>query len=384
MAQKAEAWTRDLTSMLVKTDTAIRAVPALGAQTQAEGGRGISAVGRALDVRYLLEGDVRHRENATLINLRLMNGTTEEQVSSETVSLKESDSTPDQMRALRAAAEHLWDSLSDVEIRRVMALPPGDATALDYVLRARALLGTEPDTLQRAREQQRLYEEALRRDPNLVPALVGLFYALDKQNDNDFDVDRDRLVRRMDELTSKAVNLNGAHPSTWSARADALTYMGQWDAALEANAKSIRLDPDNSHRISKRAWLMSMSGRPAEALALTEQAIAMDPPGNWMEMRNACEAHLLLGQYEQAIVACDKAKGLSREDWMVDLFLAAAYAHHGDAAKATAAKAEVLRRVPGYTIATLKSRGYSLNPDYIRLAEEQWYSGMRKAGFPEQ
>jgi len=24
-----------------------------------------------------------------------------------------------------------------------------------------------------------------------------------------------------------------------------------------------------------------------------------------------------------------------------------------------------------------------LNPDYIRLAEEQWYSGLRKAGFPE-
>ena len=61
----------------------------------------------------------------------------------------------------------------------------------------------------------------------------------------------------------------------------------------------------------------------------------------------------------------------------------AAYAQNGDAAKTAAAKAEVLRRVPGYTIATLKSRGFSLNPDYIRLAEEHWYSGLRKAGFPE-
>jgi tetratricopeptide (TPR) repeat protein len=160
-------------------------------------------------------------------------------------------------------------------------------------------------------------------------------------------------------------------------------YMGQWDAALEASAKEIRLDPDESGANSSRAWLMSMSGRPSEALALTEQAIAVDPPGDFLEMRNACEAHLLLGQYEQAIAACDKAKGLSREDWSVDLFLVAAYAHKGDIAKAVAAKAEVLRRVPGYTIAMLKSRGYSLNPDYIRLAEEQWYSGLRKAGFPE-
>jgi adenylate cyclase len=384
MVQRAEAWTRDLTSMLVRSDLAIRAVPVLVARTQAEGGGGVSAIARALDVRYLLEGDVRHREDATLINLRLMNGATGEQVSSETVSLKEPDTTRDEMRALRAAVQHLRNSLFDVEYRRVMAQPPGDATALDYVLRARALWRTEPDTLQRAREQQRLYEEALRRDPNLVPALVGLTNALDKQNDNDFNVDRDRLVRRMDELTSRAVNLNGAHPMTWDTRAWALMYMGQWDAALEASAKSIRLDPDNSDMISRRAWLISMSGRPGEALALIEQAIAMDPPGNWWEMRNACEAYLLLGQYEQAIATCDRAKGLSREDWMVDLFLVAAHAHHGDTVKAAAAKAYVLRRVPGYTIATLKSRGYSLNPDYIRLAEEQWYSGLRKAGFPER
>ena len=95
MAQRTEAWTRDLTSMLVRTDPAIRAVPALVAQTQAEGAGGISAVARALDVRYLLEGDVRHREDATLINLRLMNGATGEQVSSEAVSPKETDTTGD-------------------------------------------------------------------------------------------------------------------------------------------------------------------------------------------------------------------------------------------------------------------------------------------------
>jgi hypothetical protein len=40
-------------------------------------------------------------------------------------------------------------------------------------------------------------------------------------------------------------------------------------------------------------------------------------------------------------------------------------------------------RVPGYTIAALKSTDYSVNPDYIRSAEEQWYSGLRKAGLPE-
>ena len=33
--------------------------------------------------------------------------------------------------------------------------------------------------------------------------------------------------------------------------------------------------------------------------------------------------------------------------------------------------------------ALMKGHPLVLNPDYIRLAEEQWYSGLRKAGFPE-
>jgi hypothetical protein len=53
------------------------------------------------------------------------------------------------------------------------------------------------------------------------------------------------------------------------------------------------------------------------------------------------------------------------------MFLAAAYGHRGEREKSSAAKAEVLRLVPGYSIARLKANGYSLNPAFIRLAEEQ-------------
>jgi tetratricopeptide (TPR) repeat protein len=187
----------------------------------------------------------------------------------------------------------------------------------------------------------------------------------------------------MDDVTSKAVNLDRIHPVTWALRARQLLYMGQWDASLEASARAIRLDPENGWPILERAWVMSMSGRPAEALVLSEQAIAMDPPGDWFALVNACEAHLLLGQYELAISTCEKAKGLSQEDVWADINLAAAYALHGDMGKAAEAKAELLRRLPGGTIATLKNCD-SLHPDYVRLAEEHYYFGLRKAGFPER
>jgi predicted Zn-dependent protease len=122
-----------------------------------------------------------------------------------------------------------------------------------------------------------------------------------------------------------------------------------------------------------------LSGHPERALALVDEATALSFP----ELRTACHARLLLGQYKQAIAACERAKGLSAGDWAMDLWLAAAYAHDGDTAKAAVAKAEVLQQIPDLTIAGIQAKRFSANPDYLRQAEGHWYSGLRKAGIPE-
>ena len=66
------------------------------------------------------------------------------------------------------------------------------------------------------------------------------------------------------------------------------------------------------------------------------------------------------------------------------MLLAAAYATKGDEAKAVLAKAEVDKRVPGYTISILKSEGYSSHPNYMQQAEAHLFPGLRKAGVPEK
>jgi tetratricopeptide (TPR) repeat protein len=124
-------------------------------------------------------------------------------------------------------------------------------------------------------------------------------------------------------------------------------------------------------------------GRPGDGLAFAQQAIAMNPHGEVGSLFNACFAHLLLGRYELAIADCERAKGLNVRNVWTDVVLAAAYAQRGDMAKAAIAKAEVLRQQPGWTIATMKYVD-SLHPDYVRLSDEHYYSGLRKAGFPER
>ena len=104
---------------------------------------------------------------------------------------------------------------------------------------------------------------------------------------------------------------------------------------------------------------MNMTGRPDEALKLVERALAMNPPNIACPLRIACEAHLLAGQAQQAIATCEKATGTSI-DWFIHVLLAAAYANGGDMEKAAAAKAEILRTVPG-------SRSPNCAPSVIRI-----------------
>ena len=126
-----------------------------------------------------------------------------------------------------------------------------------------------------------------------------------------------------------------------------------------------------------------MTGQPDEALKFIDRALAMNPFDMAYALRVACHVYLVSGQAERAIATCEKSSGTSTY-WFTYVLLAAAYANNGDMEKARATKAEILRIVPGYTIAQLRAKRYSDHPEYKRTAEKYWYGGLRKAGIPEQ
>ena len=374
-APRADALSRDMLSMLTRHSTLIHAVPVPA--IAAEGMSGIRATANAVNVRYLVEGKISAGHDGYHVVLRLMNGITARQIWSENFLLKSEEATA----AMRTAVSHLVESMNEAEMRRVMAQSRGQLTPNEYVLLAYALALTEPDTPQRSRKQQEMFEDALRRVPDLLPALVGLSNTLYNSLD-DVIVDRARLVTRLDEITQRALNLDRTYPAVWVLRSRALLEMGQPDAALEASAVAIRLDPEAATLIENRAGIMFESGRPAEALKLSEQVIAMDPD-NFDAIKRACKAYVFLGRHEEAITSCERARAHSIHSRWSYYMLIAAYAQLGDSTRAEAAKKEALRMVPGVTIEALKAAAPP-NSDYLRLAEQHFYPGLRKAGIPER
>ena len=160
-------------------------------------------------------------------------------------------------------------------------------------------------------QARNLFDAALRLEPNLVFALRSRSTILDFENDVDPHPDRERIVREMDDLTSRAIKLDATDPLVWDSRRLALADGGRWKAALEASDQAIRLDPYSPHGYVWKAWTTIMTGRPGEALTVIERAMALNPDNIADAMRVACEANLLLGREDDAVVTCEKAAGVT-------------------------------------------------------------------------
>ena len=338
------------------------------------------ASARRVGAHYVVEGDVRRQGNANTVNLRLIDTETGVQTWSAQYAFKESDDLPKTARAKRIVVEDLLQSVWTAETKRVLALPIDRLSPTELVLRGRSVVN-QAMTLKNALEAQKLFAAALAADPNNVMALKDSIRLLDLLVDLDPSVDRDRIAREMDELATRALRLDPASAEVLQLRAVSLYYFGRWNAAIEAIDQAIKRDPYEPSYYTDKALAKILSGRPAEGLALIDSALALNPPNPSNELAVQCFALLLLGQAERATQVCEKAGGVG-DFWLLQAYLVALYANNGETNKAAAAKRELERILPHFTIAHVKL--FSDAPEFVRLAETHWFAGLRKAGVPEQ
>ena len=313
----ADALTRDLVTRIGRVEGRlgrVRVVSGPSVTTSGNGATGAREMGRSLNVRYVVEGDVLRGGDGYTANLRLVDTTTGGQVWSEQDGLQDSDLTTESSTNLYNLSARLRTALVSSEVRRVEALPVSALSARELVLRANAMTTKNP-SLAELIQARKLVDEALRLEPDLEPALIAGAIITESQNDVDPNPDHARIVRDMDEFTGRAIRLEPSDPGAWHMRTIALIYLGRWDAALQASDMRIKIAPGDSNSYAARARVMNLMGRPDEALKLVERALAMNPTDLAFPLWIGCEAHLLAGQAPQAIAKCEKSTGLWTE-WM--------------------------------------------------------------------
>jgi adenylate cyclase len=382
----AAALTRDLTLGLGRTRAA-QVVSQSAATTYKGKPIDVRAIGRELNVRYIVEGEVRRDGERIMVDAQLIDTGNARQAWSGRLELEEARAAQDRSGLLARLTNRLRDALVNAEVARADKLPASDASAIEFWLYGRHVWAKDLASLRGALESRKLYDQALRLDPSLVPALVSKAGTLVYELYFNSRADHDRLVQEMDELSFRAVSIDDQYPPAWDLRGIVLGLQWRWEAALEANAIARRLDPTRDDvNITKRAELMFFMGRPNDALELVDQALALEPSGvigiSWpLDIR--CRAYMALGRYDEAIAACEKSVG-ELDWWMPHLYLIAAYTHTGEAAKAAAEKAKLLQQRPGISIADFKALRLSNDPAFLQQTETHLFADLRKAGIPEQ
>jgi adenylate cyclase len=337
------------------------------------------ALGREANVRYLVAGEMRGTGDDIVVTTRLIDTTTAKELASERRAITRARVVDDhELLVVRVtAATRLM--FQNAEGRRVASEPMVATDAQSLVDRADAIFTGED--LASTRAARKLYEQAKERDPALVAAWIGHLWTLEWEHWANLAAGRDeRLLAEMDSDSRRAVALDDRDPRAWRARAEALGLQWQWQAALEASDRAATLDP--SRFSLGRSWLYVMSGRSAEALqtiaARNEKAGVTDSSFLFL----ACHAHVHLARYDEAITECERAV-VDNNDYWVYLDLTAAYAQTGDMTRAAAAKAQLMRRVPDFTISRLEAKQFSNNPTWVHEIGTHFIPGLRRAGVPQ-
>ena len=338
-------------------------------------------VGRALDVRYVAEGDVRiAKGGGATLTTRLYDATTAAQLSNATTQIADAAAGAREGVLVSRGTGQIMSALRAAELVRARN-NPGNESA-DLFARADAILWSENFSLAATRDALKLVDEALKRDPSDVVALVRRFWILNNEYEEDLHANRDRIVREMDQATSRAVAIDPRDAEAWHARAITFSWQGRWGEAEAALAEARRLDPANANYVEQRAHLLLITGRQSEVPPLVEEVVKRKGSPGEREERDLCWANLALGAYAPAIPACEKAAAFSGW-WLDEAFLTAAYARGAQVDKAKEAAARLIKQKPDITIELLRNRRYSSHPDYRRWEEGELFAGLRKAGIPE-
>jgi len=341
-------------------------------------------VGRELGVRYVLEGSVRRLGESVTVNARLVSTNTGAELWADRFDGERGRLGELQARFVSRLANSLGVELVRAEALRGTQARPDNPDAVDLAMRGWAAY-LSPWSGVSVNAAIAEFESAIKLDPNLTRAQIGLAEAL---------VDRTLYLQagnpavdlpRAEALLKSALIKEPNNAWGHYAKANLLNGRRQSNDALAELNVALEIDPNFAAAYSSRGLTRLFLGHSAEDIAEQETALRLSPRDN---NRNdwefeICHAHSHMAEWEKAVEWCRKSIATNAENWWPWADLASAYAWLGRAEEAKAALDGLEKVMPGYTVRKWLDGGFPDNPtfqrEFQRIAE-----GLRKAGLPEQ
>jgi TolB-like protein/Flp pilus assembly protein TadD len=338
----------------------------------------VKQVAAELGVQYVMEGSVRKAGNRVRITAQLIDAPTGRHIWAERYDRDLEDIFAVQDEITQAIVGEVAPSFISAEARRVERKAPESFDAWDYCMRGNWYLSHRgKDDIAEAR---RLFEAALEQDPNSTMALNGLAVTLGWMINFGWAEDQDEARSAAHAAARRAVELDDNDAEAHIALGLISFYMDQVDAAVAASRRAIELNPNLA---AAEAWLgmfLSWAGDYNDAIAHARMAQRLSPRDSFSIGNFArTTAEYGAGHYEQSVEWAKKMIEVTPEFPAAWLYLTFSLAHLDRLEEARAAKDQILRLMPHFTLRFLRAAMPSGRPEEI----DRRIDGLRKAGLPE-
>jgi TolB-like protein len=341
-------------------------------------------IGRELDVRYVLEGEVQRSGNRVRVTAQLIDAETDAHLWAERFEGDAGDLFALQDEITNRIAVALDLELIDAAAARPIERPD----TRDYILRGRAARLKPPSRENRA-EQVLLFERALALDQESIAAQSWLAIELAARALDSMTDTAAADVARAKDLAERALAASPRSSLARFAKGQVLRAQHRHEEAILEYETVIALNRNWAHAYSHLGWCKFMTGSIEELIPAQQQAIRLSPrdPQIGLFYSRIGRAHLLQSCLDEAIIWCERARNATPAAAIFRSFLASAYALKGDIERAAAEFVEARRLVADdryVSIARLRAAELTGVPKIRALFEATYFAGLRKVGLPEE
>ena len=344
----------------------------------------VKAIGRELNVRYLLEGSVQRGGNRMRVNVQLIDAETGNHLWAERFDKPLADLFDMQDEIVARLAGALNAQLVFAEARRAERAPNPDSMDLYFQGLAWYNKGLTPDHLAQARG---FFDRALAADPDNVDALVGSALTDAVAGANLSVTDPTAAFAAAEARLTEALSSVPDHASghMWLGLVDIFTKRAAQGIAECEHALALDRNLATAHSVIGMGKIYI--GRAEETEAHIAEALRLSPRDTlaYVGMTQAGVAKNSLGLYEEAVAWCRRAIEANRNFPHPHFVLGAALARLDRLDEARSAVKVGLALNPSLSISRARAAWMARSNDPTFLAQlEPIFEGLRKGGVPEQ
>ncbi len=349
-------------------------------------------VGKALDVRYLVEGTVDPGEADLHINVKLIDAPTGTYIWAKPFDVQRDRISEVRDLIVGRIMASLDVELVQAESTRSLRDRPNNPGAVDLFFQARSILD-RGDSLQDYETAQGLLETAIKRQPDFVDALAELGWLLVCKITAVDDPNEPADIAEARKVTAGALSLSHGNALALAALGRRLAIEGDYADAIGTAHEALNIEPNNPNALLVLANAQFYLGHLDEAAVPLLASLRIDPDGPSSKLRyfRLGNIRLLQKRYQEAIAllvtasAGDQDPDPGSGTWGTvekkRLMLIAAYQLNGDSTRARTLFAAYSIRWPNRTVWRVGALVPKTLSDLTNFS--LFLDALRQAGMPE-